>query len=79
MHRLYTVDLVIFVCLNFREFLILVLFTEFRICEFSFFFGSTIIIIFFCEILEFVNLSPLAKFAKIKISRILPDLQYMFW
>ena len=31
-----TVDLVIFACLNFREFLILGLFTKFRIREFSF-------------------------------------------
>ena len=44
---LYTVDLVIFACLNFREFLILRLFTKFRIREFSFFFsGSNIMIIF---------------------------------
>ena len=34
---LYTADLVIFVCLNFREFLLLALFTKFRIREFSFF------------------------------------------
>ena len=37
-----TVDLVIFACLNFREFLILRLFTKFRIREFSFFSSSSI-------------------------------------
>ena len=42
-----TVDLVIFACLNFREFLILWFFTKFRISEFSFFFSSAFIIIIF--------------------------------
>ena len=41
----HTVDLVIFACLNLREFLILGLFTKFRICEFFFFFSSAIYII----------------------------------
>ena len=36
----YTVDLVILACLNFREFMILGLFTKFRIREFLFFFSS---------------------------------------
>ena len=40
-----SVDLVIFACSNFREFLILGLFTKFTIREFSFFFSSAIIII----------------------------------
>ena len=40
-----TVDLEIFACLNFREFLIFGLFTKFRIREFSFFFSSAIMII----------------------------------
>ena len=42
----FTVDPVIFTCSNFREFLILGLFTKFSNREFSFFFsGATIIII----------------------------------
>ena len=40
----YTVDLVIFVCLTFREFPISGLFTKFRIREFTFFFSCAIII-----------------------------------
>ena len=41
----YTVALIIFVCLNFCEFLIFRLFTKFRIRKFCiFFFSSTIII-----------------------------------
>ena len=50
-----TVGLIIFKCLNFREFLILGLFTNIRIHEFSFFFGhvsSTIIIIIFARFLN---------------------------
>ena len=43
--RNYTVDLVIFACFNFRKFLILGLFTKFRIREFKFFFSCAIIII----------------------------------
>ena len=60
-----TVDLVIFACSNFREFLILGLFsfTKFRI--FSFFFSSSIKIILF------------VRFWKIKTSRILPDLHFI--
>ena len=42
---LNTVDPVIFASLNFREFLILGLFTKFRIREFSFFCSSATIII----------------------------------
>ena len=72
-----TVDLLIFACLNFREFLILWLFKKFRISEFSFFLStcSAIIIIFLRDswIREFFRL---AKFAKIKTSRILPDLVF---
>ena len=45
----YTVDPVIFACLDFREFLILELFTKFRIREFSFSFSSAIIIIRFAR------------------------------
>ena len=48
----YTVDLVIFASLNFREFLILGLFTKFRIREFTFFFSSVIIIIIFARFLN---------------------------
>ena len=44
---MYTVDLVILSCLNFREFLILGLFTKLRIHEFSFFFSDAIIKIIF--------------------------------
>ena len=39
----YTVDLVIFACLNFREFPIWGPFTNFRIREYSFFFSTAII------------------------------------
>ena len=42
--EIYTVDLVIFSCLNFREFIILGLFTKSRIRQFSLFFSSSIII-----------------------------------
>ena len=69
-----TVDLVIFACLNFREFLISRLFTISKICEFSFFFSSAITVIIFARFLFVL----LAEFAKIKISRILPELQYIF-
>ena len=48
----YTVDQVIFACLNFREFLILGPFTKFKIREFSFFFSSSIIIIIFARFLN---------------------------
>ena len=47
---LITVDLVIFACLNFREFRILALFTKFRIGEF--FYISAIIIIIFARFLN---------------------------
>ena len=47
-----TVDLVIVACLNFREFLILGLFTKFKIREFSFSFCSAIIIIIFGKFLN---------------------------
>ena len=46
------VDQVIFACSNFREFLILVLFTKLRICEFSFFFSRFIIIKIFAGFLN---------------------------
>ena len=65
-----TVYLVIFACSNIREFLILGLFTKFRIREFSFFFRSDIIIVIFAR---FWN----SNFAKIKTTRILPDLHYI--
>ena len=71
----YTVDLVIFVCLNSRDFLNLRIFKKLRIRKFSFLFRSAIIIItildsWFCEFVL------LAKFSKIKTSRILQDLHY---
>ena len=47
-----TVDLVIFACLDFREFLILRLFAELRIREFSFFFSNAIIVIIFARFLN---------------------------
>ena len=50
--HLYTVDLVIFACLNFREFLILGLFTKFSIREYSFFFISAIELIIFVRFLN---------------------------
>ena len=56
-----TVDLVIFACLNFRKFLILGLFTKFRIREFSFFFSSAIMKNNFHDILEIANLCSSRK------------------
>ena len=57
--RLYdTVDLVIFACLHFREFLILGLFTKFRIREFSFFFSTATIIIIFAGVLNLRICAP---------------------
>ena len=41
-HYKHTEDMVIFACLNFREFLISGFFTKFRIREFSFLFSSAI-------------------------------------
>ena len=69
----YTVDLVIFAYLKFREFFILRLLTKFRIRNFLFLFSSDIITRIFARIREFLLF---AKFAKNKTSRILPDLQY---
>ena len=74
-HTVYLVIFTCLTCLNFREFLILKLFTKFRICECSFFFNSAIIIIIFARFLN-SRIVFLAKFAKIKTSQILPDLQY---
>ena len=74
--ELYTVDLVIFACLNFREFLILGLFTKFRIREFTFFFSNAITRIIVVSLLN-PEFALLAKFVKIKTSRILPDPQYL--
>ena len=71
-----SVDLVIFACLDFREFVILGLYTKSRIRELAILMiGSAIIniISWDSKIREFVLL---AKFAKIKTSRILPHLQY---
>ena len=51
-HKSTTVDLVIFACLNFREFLILWLFTKFIIPKFAFFCSSVIIIIIFVRFLN---------------------------
>ena len=70
-----TVDLLIFACFNFRDILILGLFTKFRIPKLLIFLISAIIIIIFAT---FLNSVLHAKFTKIKTSRILPDLQYMF-
>ena len=47
-----TVDLVIFACLNSREFQILGLFTKFRIREFAFFYSRAMIIIIFTTFLN---------------------------
>ena len=41
--KLYTVDRVIFACLNFSKCLILGLFTEFKIREFTFFFSIALL------------------------------------
>ena len=62
----YTVDLVILACLNFRESLIMGLFTKIRIREFSFFFSSSITNNNFREILEFANLSSSRNSRKLK-------------
>ena len=48
----HTVDLVIFACLNYREFFILGLFAKVRIRELSFFSSSAIIIIIFARFLN---------------------------
>ena len=48
----HTIDLVIFACLNFRKFPIFLLFTKFRIRDFSFFFSKAIIIIIFEKFLN---------------------------
>ena len=48
----YTIDHVIFACLNFHEFLILEFFTKIRIREFSFFLISAIVIIIFARFLN---------------------------
>ena len=66
-----TVDRVIFACLLFREFLILVLFKKFGIDEFSFLFSGAIIIILFAKFLN-SRVCP-----NIKTTRILLDLQYV--
>ena len=47
-----TVDMVIFTCTNVRDFLILGLFTKFRILFFLFFASSAIIIIIFARFLN---------------------------
>ena len=57
------VDLVIFACLNSLEFLILGLFTKFRICEFLFSFSSAIIIILFARFLN-LRICPLCEIGK---------------
>ena len=54
----HTVDLVIFTCLNFREFLILGHFTKIRIRELSFFISSVVIIIIFVRFLNSRICSP---------------------
>ena len=64
--RPYTVDPVIFACFNIGEFLILGLFTKFRIREFSFFSSSVIIIKKIGEILEFTILSASQNSQKFK-------------
>ena len=61
---MYTADLVIFACVNFREFLILRIFTKFRIHEFSLVESSAVIIFmavitfqFFCCNQDIVRLT----------------------
>ena len=69
---LYTaVDLAIFACLDFRKFVVMGLFTKSRIRELSFSMLGSAHNINFREILKFVQL---ATYAKIKTSRISPDL-----
>ena len=51
-YYMITVDMVIFACSNFREFLILGLCTKFENREFLFFFRSVIIIIIFARFLN---------------------------
>ena len=58
MYFRHIVNLVIFACLNFREFLILELFTKNKICKLSFFFSSAIIIIIFAVFLNSEICSP---------------------
>ena len=73
LHNLVTVDLVFFACLNFCEFLILGLITKFRICEFSLFFSSAIIIIIFARFLNSRKLKP-HKYNQIYSIRIKPNI-----
>ena len=64
--KLYTVDLVIFACFIFREFLIFGLFTMFRIREFSFFLEYRYYNKKNRTILEFANLSSSRNSRKLK-------------
>ena len=70
-----TVYLVIFACLNVREFQILGLSTEVQNPRIFIFFSSAIIIIIFARFL-ISRVFPPRIFAKIRASQILPDLQY---
>ena len=72
-----TVESGTFACLNFREFVILGLFTKSRIRELLISMIGSAPNNNIREILKFAHLSLLAKFAKSKTSRILPDLQYL--
>ena len=54
----YTVDMVIFACLNFHEFLILGLFTKSRSREFLFLLSTAIIIIIFVRFLKLRTCPP---------------------
>ena len=69
LYKFYTVDLVIFACLNFRKFPILGLFTKFRIGEFAFVFSSNIIRIIFARFLN-SRISRKLKFANITRSTV---------
>ena len=70
-------DLVIFACLDFREFVILGLFTKSRNRELSISMIDSSFIIKISRDSKIREFVLLAKFAKIKPSRILPDLQYI--
>ena len=64
----YTIDLVIFACLDFREFMIFGLFTKSKIRELS---------ILMIGNAHNNNFREISKFANLFSSRILPDLQYI--
>ena len=73
---IYCIDLVIFACLDFLEFVIWRLFAKSEIRELSISISGSAIIIIFLGDFKIREIVLLGKFATIKTSQILPDLQY---